>query len=155
MTTTTYSARPSTHRAGRFTSHELIGSALRNLDEAMLAQRPNEAYAAAYLAAIRAAAAVLAISAKPAARKPTSVWVLLTKHAPQYREWAEFFTACSKKSAACQLGLREIVTQRETDDFLRDASNFVDLVADQLGVTRQLKLSTNSLVTQVSSSAPR
>jgi hypothetical protein len=153
--TTTYSTRPGAIRSGRFTSDELIGSALHNLDEAMLAQRPNEAYAAAYLAAIRAAAAVLAISAKPAARKPTSVWVLLTKHAPQYREWADFFTACSKKSAACQLGLRDIVTQRETDDFLRDASSFVDLVADQLGVTRQLKLSTNSLCAEVSGSATR
>lgn len=140
-------ASVSNPRSGQQGAHDLIASALRSLDSAMLATRPYEAYAAAYLAAIRTAAAVLAVSAKPTTRKPTSAWVLLTKHAPQYAEWANFFAACSPKRAACQVGITDAVSQREADDLIRDVSLFIDQVADDLGVVRQLKLSTNSAFT--------
>jgi len=62
-------------------------------------------YASAHVAALRAAAAVLAVRAKPAAsRRPVqrNVWVLLAKVAPELGEWAAFFAAGAPKRAAAE-----------------------------------------------------
>src|SRR4051794_22033495 len=84
-------------------------SALRDAERAPTA---SERYAAAHLAALRAAAAVLAARARPLdgrsqrARRPTSAWVLLTKVAPELTEWAAYFAAGADKRAAAEAGLR-------------------------------------------------
>lgn len=119
-------------------SAELLAGALRSLDAAIVAARPGERYAAAHLAALRAAAAMLATSAKPAARRPTSVWVLLAKVAPDLAEWAAFFASCSSKRIAAQAGVTSAVTEREADDLVREANQFISLVATRLGVPYQL-----------------
>ncbi len=101
-------------------------------------------YASAHVAALRAAAAVLAVRAKPAAsRRPVqrNVWVLLAKVAPELGEWAAFFAAGAPKRAAAEAGLTRAVTEREADDLLRDATTFVELVERSLGLPRQTVLS--------------
>src|SRR5690606_33515001 len=97
-------------------------------------------YAAAHLAALRAAAAVLAARARPEPRRRnqvTSVWVLLAAIAPELGEWAAFFAASASKRAAAEAGIPRAVTTREADDLVRAAAQFVDEVADSLGLAYQ------------------
>lgn len=66
--------------------------------------------------------------------RPTSVWTLLVRVAPELAEWAAFFAAGADKRIAAQAGLRGAVTAREADDLVRDAGLFIDLVVRRLGL---------------------
>lgn len=112
---------------------DLLGAARRGLLEAILAESSTERYAAAHLAALRAAAAVLAARARPNARRsgPRSVWVLLPRIAPELTEWAQYFAAGSAKRSLAAAGVAA-ATAREADDLLRDAQAFCELVANLL-----------------------
>jgi len=123
-------------------SIDLLSNALRSLDTAISAERAGEKYVAAHLAALRAAAALLASHAQPNNRRPTSVWVLLANRFPEFTEWSQFFAAGAGKRAAAEAGLGGAVTPREADDLIRDAHEFIDIVAEKLGISRQLTLPT-------------
>ena len=120
----------------------LAVAAKRALGEAEQATDVGERYAAAHLSALRAAAAVLAADARPdgdrPARRsrPTSVWTLLERVAPELSEWAAFFAAGADKRIAAQAGMRGAVTTREADDLVRSAGLFLDIVAGRLGIQR-------------------
>jgi hypothetical protein len=88
-----------------------------------------ERYIGAYLAALRAAAAVVAVRAKPdrSRTRPVSVWALLASVAPELREWAAFFAACSRTRAAVQAGVTRLVSTRDADDLVRQAEEFTNL----------------------------
>lgn len=124
-------------------SIDLLAGALRSLDTSIIASRAGEKYVAAHLAALRAAAALLAAYTKPNRGRPTSVWTLVSKVAPEFTQWAQYFAAGAGKRAAAEVGLGGAVTPREADDLVRDAHEFIDLVAEKLGVSRQLTLPTN------------
>jgi len=131
-----------THEAHVTTaSIDLLSSALRSLDEAIVAQRAGEKYVTAHLSALSAAAALLAAHAQPNTRKPTSAWVLIAKVVPEFSEWAAFFAAGASKRAAAEAGLRGVVTAREADDLVREVEQFLGLVARQLGAIHQPLLS--------------
>ncbi|MQA86891.1 MAG: hypothetical protein GEV03_20240 [Streptosporangiales bacterium] len=114
----------------------LLRSARRGLTEAREDTSAAGRYAAAHLAALRAAAAVLAARARPGVprgrRGPRSVWELLPQVAPALGEWAEFFAAGAAKRAAAEAGLPRSVTVREADDLVRDAETFLRLVEGTL-----------------------
>lgn len=115
----------------------LVTAARLALAEADLAAEPGERYVAAHLAALRAAAAVLAERTPPSTsrpRRPTSAWTLLAKVAPELSEWAAFFAAGADRRAAAQAGARGAVTQRQADDLMRDATEFVGIVEAGLGM---------------------
>lgn len=120
----------------------LLALARRGLVEAASSPLPTERYAAAHLAALRAAAAVLACRARPVASgarrsrsgRPTSAWVLLADVAPELAEWAGFFAAGAHKRAAAEAGLRSAVTAREADDLVRDAQTFLAVIETTLGL---------------------
>ncbi|HVT20193.1 MAG TPA: SAV_6107 family HEPN domain-containing protein [Mycobacteriales bacterium] len=117
-------------------AYRMLVAARRALAEAEQARDAAERYAEAHLSALRAAAAVLAANARPEAGRrprPTSVWTLLVRVAPELAEWSEFFAAGADKRVAAQAGLRGAVTAREADDLVRDARLFLDLVAARLG----------------------
>lgn len=122
--------RPPVARA----AHDLLGAARRELAAAAATTVPTQRYAAAHLAALRSAAAVLAVRTRPASarRRPRNVWVLLTEVAPELGEWAAFFAAGATKRAAAEAGLTRAVTAREADDLLRDAQTFLALVETTL-----------------------
>ncbi len=115
----------------------LLGLARRGLWEAEAADQPVDRYAAAHLAALRAAAAVLACRARPATgrrrSRPTSAWVLLAAVTPELGEWADFFAAGARKRAAAESGMHGAVTAREADDLLRDAQAFLAVVETTVG----------------------
>lgn len=97
-------------------------------------------YVGAHLAALRAAAAIVAARAEPAAprkRRPLSVWELLPRVEPTLSEWAAFFAAGAGKRAAAEAGLPRAVSSREADELLRDAETFVSLVESALGASAQ------------------
>ena len=124
---------------------DLLASARRSLVEARIATTAGERYAAAHLAALRAAAAVLAARTRPggsrgaAARRRSrvmSVWVVLPQVAPELGEWATFFAAGARKRAAAEAGL-DVVSHREADDLVRDADTFLARVCEVLDVPYQ------------------
>ncbi len=97
-------------------------------------------YVGAHLAALRAAAAIVAARAEPAAprkRRPLSVWELLPRVEPTLSEWAAFFAAGAGKRAAAEAGLPRAVSSREADELLRDAETFVSLAESALGAPAQ------------------
>lgn len=95
---------------------------------------PLRRYPAAYLAALRAGAAVLAMRARPRPRRgaPRDVWQLLAEVVPELGEWAGFFASCSRTRAAAEAGISRLVGQRDADDLLRQAEQFVALVTQAL-----------------------
>ena len=115
---------------------QLLGQAHRGLAEAAHCPDPGWRYATAHLAALRAAAAVLATRTRPqqGRRRPRSAWVLITEVAPELGEWAAFFAAGAAKRAAAEAGLSSAVTEREADDLVRDASRFLAVVEQALGL---------------------
>jgi len=122
------------------TPAQLLTLARRGLAEAARTRPDGLRYAAAHLAALRAAAAVLAARARPAPtrrNRVTSVWTLLLMVAPELDEWATFFAAGATKRAAAEAGIPRVVTAREADDLLRAAEQFVSLIEVSLGLAHQ------------------
>jgi len=107
----------------------LLGQARRGLTAAEAAEEAAERYATAHLAALRAAAAVVAVRARPDRRRarPVSVWALLASVAPELREWASFFAAGSRTRAAVEAGVTRLVSARDADDLVRQAGDFIGL----------------------------
>lgn len=122
-------------------ARELLGQARACLAEAAAAADPCRRYAAAHLAALRCAAAVLAVRAAPTerSRRLRSAWVLLSRVAPELAEWAAFFAAGAGKRAAAEAGLSRSVSQREADDLVRAVESFQALciaAAGAVGATQ-------------------
>jgi hypothetical protein len=133
MSITTSVRVPAPRRPPAPTSRAALGllrQAAEGLAEAHGVQDPLLRYPAAYLAALRAAAAVLAIRARPQPRRGATrnVWQLLAEVAPELGEWAAFFASCSGTRAAAEAGIARLVGQREADDLLRQAEQFVGIV---------------------------
>jgi len=124
------------HMLPHRTPAELLVLARRGLEEAAETRTDGLRYAAAHLAALRAAAAVLATHARPTPvrrNRVTSVWALLDLVAPDLGEWASYFAAGAAKRAAAEAGIPRVVSAREADDLMRAAEQFV---AALVGVAR-------------------
>ena len=122
----------------------LLDSARRGLADAIDETSPAGRYVAAHLAALRAAAAVVAVRGEPSSgsrrRRPRSVWELLPQVEPALAEWAAFFAAGASKRAAAEAGLSRAATAHEADDLLRDAEIFLSVVETALGLPGQAPL---------------
>lgn len=112
----------------------LLRQACEGLAQAHREGDPVLRYPAAYLAALRAGAAVLAVRTRPVPRRGSgrNVWRLLAEVAPELGEWAAFFAACSDTRAAAEAGIERLVGRREADDLLRQAEQFVGIVRGAL-----------------------
>ena len=122
-------------------SHSYLERAASSLREATTTSDVPLRYASAHVAALRATAALLAARATPTIGprrgRQKNAWVLLAEVAPEFREWAAFFSAGAAKRAAAESGSRRAVTEREADDLLRDAQTFLALVETTLGLAHQ------------------
>jgi hypothetical protein len=115
----------------------LLSQAKTTWAEAVMEHRPAEKYRSAHLAALRAAASVLALRARPAIsvrRRPTSAWVLLDRMAPELSEWCAYFADSAGRRAAIEAGSSSVVSEREADDLLRAAGEFIAIVERMAGV---------------------
>src|SRR5690349_18918595 len=108
----------------------LLTEAEQGLLDAEQETNPARRFAAAYLCALRAAAAMLAMRGRPhrGNARPTSVWTLLSAVAPELREWAAYFAAGSATRASVQAGITRVVSERAADDLVRQTGQFLGLV---------------------------
>lgn len=129
------------HMLPHRTPAQLLVIARQGLAEAARTRPDGLRYATAHLAALRAAAAVLAARARPAAparrNRVTSVWSLLVLVAPEFGEWASYFALGATKRAAAEAGIPRVVSAREADDLLRAAEQFIAVVEHALGIAHQ------------------
>ncbi|MCW2785709.1 MAG: hypothetical protein JWP74_2226 [Marmoricola sp.] len=119
-------------------THSYLERSAESLREAITSTDVPQRYALAHVSALRATAALLAARAQPlpvARRRQKNAWVLLTEVAPEFAEWATFFSAGAQKRSAAESGSRRAVTEREADDLVRDADRFLALVETALGLT--------------------
>src|SRR5690606_33537780 len=108
-----------------------------------LAPTPAARYAAAHVAALRAAAALIAVRSTPESsgrRRQRNAWVLLERVAPELAEWAQFFAAGASKRAAAEAGSTRAVSEREADDLLREADRFLGVVERALGLVPHVSM---------------
>jgi hypothetical protein len=122
------------------TPAQLLAIARQGLVEAAQTRPDGLRYAAAHLAALRAAAAMLAARARPSPtrrQRVTSVWTLLVMVAPELNDWANYFATGATKRAAAEAGIPRVVSPREADDLLRAAEQFVAVIEVALGVAHQ------------------
>lgn len=115
----------------------LLSQAKTTWAEAVLEPAAAEKYRLAHIAALRAAASVLGWRAGPAIsvrRRPTSAWVLLDKVAPELRDWSAYFADSAGRRAAIEAGSLSVVTEREADDLLRAAGEFIAIVERMVGL---------------------
>jgi SAV_6107-like HEPN len=127
-------ARPPISTAARM----LLDRSRAGLLQACEARTAGERYVTAHLAALRAAAAVLAVRSRPGGRGgPRSVWEVMPRIAPELGEWASFFASTASRRAAIEAGRTDVVSAREADDLLRDAEAFHHLVESSLGLPYQ------------------
>ncbi len=133
MTATTL-VRPPVSPAARM----LLDRSRAGLMQACAARTCGERYVAAHLAALRAAAAVLAVRGRPTVRGgPRSVWEVLPRVSPELGEWAAFFAATASRRAAVEAGRGDVISARDADDLLRDAEAFHHVVEASLGLPQQ------------------
>ena len=116
---------------------DLLTQAHLGLQEAALLQAPHERYATAHLAALRTAAAVLAVRGRPeeSPRKRhriRSAWDVLPEVAPELSEWSALFAAGAERRARADAGIPGAAGPRDADDLLRDAGMFLRLVERML-----------------------
>jgi SAV_6107-like HEPN len=130
------------HMLPHRTPAQLLTIARQGLAEAANTAPDGLRYATAHMAALRAAAAILAARARPAAptsrrNRVTSVWSLLALVAPEFGEWAGYFALGAAKRSAAEAGIPRVVTPREADDLLRAAEQFVTVAESSLGYSYQ------------------
>ena len=116
---------------------DLLTQAHIGLEEAAALQAPHERYATAHLAALRTAAAVLAVRGRPEdtsrrRRRIRSAWEVLPEIAPELAEWSALFAAGADRRARAEAGIATAAGRRQADDLLRDAGIFLRLVERML-----------------------
>lgn len=126
------------------TTHSYLERSAESLREAMTTSEVPTRYACAHVAALRAAAALIAARAVPAAtprrRAQKNAWVLLIEVAPELSEWAAFFASGAAKRAAAEAGSSRAVTEREADDLVRESDRFLAVVEQTLGLNTHLPI---------------
>jgi hypothetical protein len=115
----------------------LLAQAHSGLEEAAALEAPHERYATAHLAALRTAAAVLAVRGRPEQndrrrRRIRSVWEVLPEIAPELAEWSALFAAGAERRARAEAGIATAAGPREADDLIRAAGMFLRLVERML-----------------------
>ncbi|MFD3455951.1 SAV_6107 family HEPN domain-containing protein [Streptomyces sp. NPDC058691] len=116
---------------------DLLGQAARGLQEAAAQESANDRYATAHLAALRTAAAVLAVRGRPEPTKRRrqrirSAWEVLPEVAPELAEWSALFEAGARRRALAEAGIQGAATRRDADDLVRAAGMFLRLVERML-----------------------
>ena len=142
MSATVTATRPLSDAASAY-----LERAAASLREAITSTDAGLRYTHAHVAALRATAALLAARATPVPNRrgravQRNAWVLLAQVAPEFAEWAAFFSAGAAKRAAAEAGSARAVTELEADDLVRDADRYLGLVEESLGMTRHLPLPT-------------
>ncbi|MET8559815.1 SAV_6107 family HEPN domain-containing protein [Streptomyces flaveolus] len=116
---------------------DLLAQARAGLEEATVLDTPNERYATAHLAALRTAAAVLAVRGRPETTprrraRIRSAWEVLPEIAPELTEWSALFASGAARRARAEAGIQGAAGQRDADDLIRDVEMFLRIVERML-----------------------
>lgn len=109
------------------------------LIEARQHDQVNWRYVYAHMAALRVAAAVLAVCAgKGDLRGRHNAWDLLGRVAPELHEWSELFGSLAARRALASTSTTPVVTAREADDLVRAAEQFTGVAERYLGLAHAM-----------------
>ena len=87
----------------------------------------------AYVAALRGAGALLdAVDPTPKRGTPRSAWVRMQSAAPEFSDWAAYFSAHSSVRAAIEAGSGDRMGSAEADEFFTQVGRFLHRVEDRL-----------------------
>jgi SAV_6107-like HEPN len=112
---------------------DLLAQAHSGLNEAATLPTANERYATAHLAALRTAAAVLAVRGRPEStprhrKRIRSAWEVLPEVAPELAEWCGLFASGAPRRARAEAGIPGAASDRDADDLIRATAMFLRLV---------------------------
>lgn len=108
----------------------LLRRADAELAQAHAAADPDDRFRHAHLAAIRAAAAVLALRGRPSARSGArTVWEMLVRVEPGLGPWSGYFASGASLRAAVDAGRGDEVEPARADEIVACAEDFRDEVA--------------------------
>ncbi len=121
------------------------GMLLRRADgllmEAAGERDPRERFRGAYLAALRGAGAVLALTGADTAPRARSrnAWVMLQRAAPEFVMWADYFSGHSATRAALEAGLPRAIDDPVADEFSSRVAAFLHDVEDLIAPAARLR----------------
>jgi hypothetical protein len=123
----------------------LLSIADAELAEAAEASDPADRFLHAHLAALRSAAAVVALRGRPGPRSGArTVWEMLALVEPQLAAWSVYFASGARLRAAVDAGHGERVAPQRADELAACAEDFRDEVAmvvdPDTGFSRPLRL---------------
>ncbi|PRZ05590.1 hypothetical protein BCE75_10777 [Isoptericola sp. CG 20/1183] len=110
----------------------LLVRADAELAAAVAATAPPERFVHAHLAALRSAAAVVALHGDAPRGRARAVWELLTRVEPELAAWSVYFASGARLRAAVDAGHGEDVTPARADELLACAEDFRDEVGLRL-----------------------
>ncbi|NIL74485.1 MULTISPECIES: SAV_6107 family HEPN domain-containing protein [Rhodococcus] len=117
----------------------LLGRADAFLSRSIGAADATERFLDCYMAALRGAAAILEVSPVSTSRaRSRSAWVLLSKAAPEFDAWSEYFSGYSSIRADVQAGLSRSIDDVEADAFYAEVGRFLHAVEDFIGADTRL-----------------
>ncbi len=101
---------------------------------AQFAPEASDRFVHAHLAAIRAAAAVLAVRGRPGRRSAArTVWEMLRRVSPELETWAAYFAGAAALRCRIEAGCRDLVTDDRAESAVAAAEDFHDAVEGVLG----------------------
>ncbi|MFF0490718.1 SAV_6107 family HEPN domain-containing protein [Nocardia sp. NPDC003482] len=102
---------------------------------------PRERFRTAYLAALRGAGAVLALTGADRAPRARSrnAWVLMQQAAPEFVMWSDYFSSHSETRAALEAGLERPVDTARADEFASRVGAFLHDVEDMVAAATRLR----------------
>ncbi len=114
----------------------LLARADGELVAAAMSGPPWERYLHAHLAALRAAAAVLAVRGTPRGRgAPRDVWGLAERVAPELAGWWSYFASGARLRLAIEAGRTDRVGAQRADEAVGCAEQAVEAVRLALGLS--------------------
>lgn len=120
--------------AGMANARQLLRRARLEVEAADTSSDPQMRFLHAHMAAIRAAAAVLAVGGGPVRRRRRvlSVWEQLAERGDPWETWAQTFAAGAAMRAAIEAGRAEGLEDRDADAAVMAVERFLDEVAHAL-----------------------
>lgn len=102
---------------------------------------PRERFRTAYLAALRGAGAVLALTGADRAPRARSrnAWVLMQQAAPEFVMWSDYFSSHSETRAAIEAGLDRPIDARQADEFASRVGAFLHDVEDSISAAARMR----------------
>lgn len=112
---------------------DLLARADAELLAAQFSSEPGEQFVHAHLAALRAAAAVIAVRGRPLGRRaPRAAWEMLAVVAPELDAWSAYFASGAALRRAVDAGRLDAVDAARAESVLCSAEDFLDEVGELL-----------------------